>query len=490
MRRVPQCQICCAPRSFQALVALLSTLRPPWRGRCARSVTPPTRRSASCRCVLHFAALRALPRLTLTARLDHAGSAGVRARVSRLLRAFLVSQPRRRTTRTQRCSELSNLPSAYTTCGPARGVLSLGFTRPRFRRARCCGCAWTSQRLATWPRNMNRRSRRWTKVLSACRVLVRRTLTQFRSAAEPAVRDLDDQASASALLAQALADATAATAAAADSARANAALVRDREGLRASLAAEREAARRARAEAQAAEMRASTAAKMLALERSLGGSMPSADGSSACADADAVYAAAISALRQTQAGGGSAAADDVMRALSRAVARGNALNTSVREELARTVASAGAALARATAAEARVAASSSVARAGTVRAAACPSQPLARMPPPRPTPPVPPAPVPPRVFSSLGGIGASRSAAPVSFLRGDPATSALSDGGAFIRSGADGRGGRHTVLVPLLPLAERPAASNAPAVARPPPTAKRPRSAGPQGLERFGFSSS
>jgi len=413
------------------------------------------------------------------------------ARVSRPVRAFLVSQPRRRTTRTQRCSKLSNLPGAtQPTCGPARGVLSIGFTRPSFQRARCCGCAWTSRRLATWPHNTNRGSNRWTKVLSACHVLIRRTLTQLRTATEPAVRDVDEQASASALLAQALADATAATAAAADTARANAALVRDREGLRASLAAEREAARRARAEAQAAEMRASTAAKMLALERSLGGSMPSADGTSACADADAVYAAAISTLRQTQSGGGAAAADDVMRALSRAVARGNALNASVREELARTVASAGAAQARATAAEARLAASSSVARAGTVRAAACPPQPLARMPPPRPTPPVPPAPVPPRVFSSLGGIGAGRGAAPASFLRGDPAASVLSDGGAFIRSGADGRGGRHTVLVPLLPLAERPAASNAPAVSRPPPAAKRPRSAGPQGLERFGFSSS
>ena len=233
-------------------------------------------------------------------------------------------------------------------------------------------------------------------------------------------------------------------------------------------------------------MRATTAAKMLSLERSLGGTASSADGGpgSAAADADAVYAAAVSALRQTQGAG--AASDDVMRALSRAVARGNALTASVREELARAVASAGAALARAAAAEARAAAAESHARASSSRAEPCISQPhAARLPPPKHLHPVP-APAAPRVFSSLGGIGAgSRCAAPATFMRGDGTSSTSSDGGAFIRSGADGRGGRHTVLVPLMPLAERRAAINAQAA--PSPIVKRPRST--HGLERFGFNS-
>ena len=299
-------------------------------------------------------------------------------------------------------------------------------------------------------------------------------------------RSPDEQASASALLAQALADAGAAAAAAADAARANAALVRDREALRTLLAAEREAARRARADAQAAEMRATTAAKMLSLERSLGGTASGGDGGScsAAADADAVYAAAVSVLRQTLGTGVSS--DDVVRALSRAVARGNALTASVREELARAVASAGAALARAAAAEARAAAAESVARASSSRAEPHMAQPnVARLPLPKQSQPVP-APAPPRVFSSLGGIGTgSRSAASATFMRGEGSSSALSDGGAFIRSGADGRGGRHTVLMPLLPLAERRAAINAQAA--PSPIAKRPRST--QGLACFGFSS-
>ena len=98
-----------------------------------------------------------------------AGSAGVRARVSRPVRACLVSQPRGRATCTQRRSQLSNLPSAFSpscqAAAGARAVLSVAhaLNRPSFQRARCCGYALTFQQLATWQRNSKRSSHRPTQ---------------------------------------------------------------------------------------------------------------------------------------------------------------------------------------------------------------------------------------------------------------------------------------------------------------------------------------
>ena len=148
---------------------------------------------------------------------------------------------------------------------PARLVLTVAYSliRPSFQRARCCGCALTFQQPVNWQRNSKPSGHQPTQV----RVNSANVLSQHSAITPPLTaagccadeRSPDEQASASALLAQALADAGAAAAAAADAARANAALVRDRESLRTMLAAEREAARRARADAQAAEMRATTA---------------------------------------------------------------------------------------------------------------------------------------------------------------------------------------------------------------------------------------